>query len=78
MLVPVLMLLKIAWVSGPEKGRFGVAEFSSRSVWSGSRTAAPGLSAGECGLACGQWSFSGTHHCGFDDDQEFQMISRKR
>jgi hypothetical protein len=46
LLVPVLMLPKSAWVSGPEKGRFGVAEFSSRSVSSGSRTAAPGLSAG--------------------------------
>jgi hypothetical protein len=26
------MFLKSAWFSGPEKGRFGVAEFSSRSV----------------------------------------------
>jgi hypothetical protein len=39
MLVPVLMLPKSAWVSGPEKGRFGVAELSSRSVSAESRLA---------------------------------------
>jgi hypothetical protein len=30
-------VLKSAWFSGPEKGRFGVAEFSTRSVSAGSQ-----------------------------------------
>jgi hypothetical protein len=50
MLMPVLMFLKSAWFSGPEKGRFGVAEFSTQSVSAGSRTAASGLSAGSVGV----------------------------
>jgi hypothetical protein len=46
-------VLKSAWFSGPEKGRFGVAKFSTLSVSAGSRTAAPGLSAGSVGgLRC--------------------------
>jgi hypothetical protein len=32
-------VLKSAWFSDPEKGRFGVAEFSSRSVSAESRLA---------------------------------------
>jgi hypothetical protein len=62
MLMPVLMFLKSAWFRGPEKGRFGVAEFSTRSAdgssadsssSAGIRTAAPGLSAGSVGgLRC--------------------------
>jgi hypothetical protein len=30
-------VLKSAWFSGPEKGRFGLSEFSSRFVSAGSR-----------------------------------------
>jgi hypothetical protein len=48
MLMPVLMFLKSAWFSGPEKGRFGVAEFPSRSVSAGSRLSAPGACVGMC------------------------------
>jgi hypothetical protein len=46
-------VLKSAWFSGPEKGRFGVAEFSTRSVSAGSQMAVPGLSTGSVGgLRC--------------------------
>jgi hypothetical protein len=33
-------VLKSAWFSGPENGRFGVAEFSTRSVSAGSQLTA--------------------------------------
>jgi hypothetical protein len=48
MLMPVLMFLKSAWFSGPEKGRFGVAEFSVRSASAGSQLSAPGACVGMC------------------------------
>jgi hypothetical protein len=48
MLMLVLMFLKSAWFSGPEKGRFGVAEFSSRSVSVGSQLSAPSACVGMC------------------------------
>jgi hypothetical protein len=48
MLMPVLMFLKNAWFSGPEKGRFGVAEFSLWSVSAGSQLSAPDACVGMC------------------------------
>jgi hypothetical protein len=69
MLELVLMFLKSAWFSGPEKGRFGVAEFSSRSVSAGSRTAArgqcrrPTISVAACGVLRVRVAYAGRVDC---------------